>query len=115
MNRVNSSTGSPSSIGVIRSGSHYPAHIFLNKMGRLLPTISQRHQPSPYLKKSMVSGNRRFELLGENPNFGRARDDIKIGYHCSDYNKHVVFYVIQNDCVEILAILHERMIPERHL
>ena len=57
----------------------------------------------------------RFELLGENPNFGRSRDDVKIGCHCSDYNKHVVFYVIQNDYVEILAILHERMIPERHL
>tara|TARA_R110001599_G_scaffold353838_1_gene599643 strand:+ start:816 stop:1109 length:294 start_codon:yes stop_codon:yes gene_type:complete len=57
----------------------------------------------------------RFELLGENPYFGRSRDDIKIGYHSSDYNKHVVFYVIQNDYVEILAILHERMIPERHL
>jgi plasmid stabilization system protein ParE len=26
-----------------------------------------------------------------------------------------VFYVIQNDYVDILAILHERMIPERHL
>ena len=57
----------------------------------------------------------RFKLLGDNPNFGRPRDDIKTGYHCSDYNKHVVFYIIRKDYVEILAILHECMIPEHHL
>ncbi len=57
----------------------------------------------------------RFELLGETPKLGSSRDDIKTGYHCSDYNKHVVFYVIRKDYVEILAVLHESMIPERHL
>ena len=57
----------------------------------------------------------RFELLGDNPHFGRSRDDIKIGYHCSDCEKHVVFYRIQKEYVEIIAILHESMMPERHL
>ena len=29
--------------------------------------------------------------------------------------KHVVFYCIQNDFVEILAVLHGSMVPEFHL
>jgi toxin ParE1/3/4 len=57
----------------------------------------------------------RFELLGESPNFGRLRDDVKAGYRCSDYGKHVVFYCIQKYYVEVLAILHASMVPELHL
>lgn len=58
---------------------------------------------------------KRFELLGENPGFGRPRDDVKAGYHCSDYEKHVVFYRVQKGIVEILAVLHASMVPELHL
>ena len=56
----------------------------------------------------------RFELLADNPHFGRPRDEIKTDYHCSDYGKHIVFYLIQKEYVEIVAILHESMMPERH-
>jgi len=53
--------------------------------------------------------------LGENPDFGRARDEIKEGYHCSGYEKHVVFYRVQKDFVEIIAVLHASMVPELYL
>ena len=57
----------------------------------------------------------RFELLGNNPNFGRSRDDVKAGYRCSTYGKHVVFYSVPGGEVEIIGILHERMVPEQNV
>jgi len=83
----------------------------LKKIGRYTLTHYGKIQRDKYLNGL----EERFILLGENPNFGRPRDDIKTGYHCSDYNKHVVFYLIQKDYVEIFAILHERMMPKHHL
>ena len=67
------------------------------------------------LDKYLNDFKERFELLGDNPCFGRPRDDIKAGYHSSDCGVYVVFYLIQKEYVEILAILHKSMIPERHL
>jgi toxin ParE1/3/4 len=57
----------------------------------------------------------RFELLGNNPNFGRSRDDVKEGYRCSAYGKHIVFYTVSEGTVEIIGILHERMVPEQNV
>lgn len=57
----------------------------------------------------------RFELLGNNPNFGRSRDDVKAGYRCSTYDKHIVFYTTPGDAVEIIGILHKRMVPEQNI
>ena len=65
--------------------------------------------------KYLLGLNERFEYLGENPLFGRSCDDVKEGYHCSDYQKHVVFYTIKKDYVEIQAVLYEGMIPQLHL
>ena len=41
----------------------------------------------------------------------KSRLDI-IAYY---YNKHVIFYLIKENVVEVVAILHETMIPDRHL
>ena len=57
----------------------------------------------------------RFELLGENPQFGRPRNDVKEGYLCSEYKEHVVFYSYSNHYTEILAVLHKSMLPDQHL
>ncbi|MBV1916083.1 MAG: type II toxin-antitoxin system RelE/ParE family toxin [Pseudomonadales bacterium] len=83
----------------------------LNDIGR----YTLRNYGKVQRDKYLTGLGDRFELLGENPNFGRPRDDIKSGYHCSNYNKHVVFYLIRKNHVEILAVLHESMIPEFHL
>lgn len=59
--------------------------------------------------------NNHFTLLGDNPKLGRTRNEIKTGYYSSDYESHVVFYLIYTDHIEILGVLHENMMPKRHL
>ncbi len=55
----------------------------------------------------------RFEQLAVNPNLGRIRYDIKEGCHCYAYQKHIIFYRKQSTHIEILAVLHERMLPNK--
>ncbi|MEE8058167.1 MAG: type II toxin-antitoxin system RelE/ParE family toxin [Pseudomonadales bacterium] len=83
----------------------------LKEIGRYTLKNHGKTQRDKYLKGL----EERFELLSGNPGFGRPRDDIKAGYHCSDYGKHVVFYCIRKNFVEILAVLHNSMVPELHL
>jgi toxin ParE1/3/4 len=49
------------------------------------------------------------------PLMGRPRNEIKEGYYSSEYKKHVIFYLIQENFIEVLGVLHETMLPERHL
>ncbi len=90
---------------------HQTAKNDLKKTGRYTLKNYGRIQRNKHLKDL----EERFELLGKNPGFGRPLDDIKAGYHCSNYAKHMVFYRIKKDFVEILAVLHSSMVPEQHL
>ena len=60
--------------------------------------------------------NARFAALAEKPDSGRPCDDIRVGYRWYQHGRHVVFYRLGRDgVVEIIRVLHERMLPERHL
>lgn len=50
-----------------------------------------------------------FEWLAESPSLGKARDDVKQGYFCFPVGRHLVFYIIVNDKVEIIGIPHQSM------
>jgi toxin ParE1/3/4 len=57
----------------------------------------------------------RIEELAENPKLGIARDDVRQGYRSAHVGRHVVFYRIVGDGIEIVRVLHDRMDLERHL
>lgn len=57
----------------------------------------------------------RFDWLAQTPTLGKQRDDIKEGYMCYPEGRHVIFYVIRNDSIEIVGVLHEQMDIMRHL
>jgi toxin ParE1/3/4 len=79
----------------------------LKEIGRY-PLKNQRHIYLQGIKK-------RFESLADMPLMGRPRNEIKEGYYSSDYNKHIIFYLIQESYIEVLGVLHETMLPERHV
>ena len=55
-----------------------------------------------------------FGKLCENPYLYMAVDDIRAGYRRSVCGKHAVYYRIQDDSVEIMAVL-KRQNPFTHL
>lgn len=54
------------------------------------------------------------QTLAENPNLGRACDQIRPGLRRHEHGKHVVFYRRDDKGILVSRILHQRMLPERH-
>ena len=50
-----------------------------------------------------------FFLLLENPYLGKPRNELKQDYHSFIIKKHIIFYSVNNEQVNILRILHARM------
>ena len=57
----------------------------------------------------------RFSWLAENPQLGRRRDDIKPGYYGFPEGRHVIFYTITENGIDIIGIPHQRMDIISHL
>lgn len=47
----------------------------------------------------------KFQTIAENPLHYQAVDYIRSGYRRSVYGKHAIYYMISNDCVDIMRIL----------
>ncbi len=57
-----------------------------------------------------------FHLLGGNPSLGQGCDEISPGYRQYPQGSHIIFYRVgAEDVVEIIRILHKRMLPEGYL
>ncbi len=56
----------------------------------------------------------RFEHICENPVMYRTVDEIRAGYRRSIYEKHSIYYVVQDDRVEIRAIVKRQNISGRY-
>ena len=53
------------------------------------------------------------QQLGDNPELGRACDQIRSGLRRMEHGRHVVFYRIELRGILVSRILHQRMLPER--
>jgi toxin ParE1/3/4 len=53
--------------------------------------------------------------LLDTPYLGFARPDVSPGYRCLPEGKHLIFYRIENELVEVLGVPHMRMDIDRHL
>lgn len=55
------------------------------------------------------------DSLLANPLSGQERDSIRKGYRSIQINRHVVYYRLQGETIDIVRILHERMNHGLHL
>ena len=51
----------------------------------------------------------RFDWLAENPELGKQRDDVKSGYFCFPEGMHLIFYIINDNQIDIIGVPHQRM------
>lgn len=57
-----------------------------------------------------------FELLVEDPEWGRSCDDLRKGYRKYRVGQHVIFYrITESGNIDIVRVLHGMMDFERHL
>ena len=48
-------------------------------------------------------------FICKNIHAGKSMEHIRKGYRASKVKSHLIFYRVQNDTVEVIRILHERM------
>lgn len=53
--------------------------------------------------------------LSSNPMVGKSREKIRLGYRSIQINRHMIYYRREGEIISIVRVLHERMIPEKHL
>ncbi|UAA37609.1 type II toxin-antitoxin system RelE/ParE family toxin [Paraneptunicella aestuarii] len=70
-------------------------------------TIQTRH----YLK----SLRERMQALAENPERGRIRDELKVGFYSDFIGSHTIYYRIKPPHIEIIDVLHQSMDPSKHV
>jgi toxin ParE1/3/4 len=46
---------------------------------------------------------------------GRKRDDVRAGYYAIRAAKHHIYYRIRDGHIEIIDVLHQRMLPANHI
>lgn len=56
-----------------------------------------------------------FLILSNAPQIGRSLDKIKKGIYRHDHEYHAIFYLIENNDIFIIRILHQQMNPMLHL
>jgi toxin ParE1/3/4 len=56
-----------------------------------------------------------FKTISAEPYRHKPRNDISDGLCCCSYKQHLIFYRISANFVDVLAVLHKRMLPEMHL
>jgi len=56
-----------------------------------------------------------FEFLAENPKAGTACENIRAGYRKHPVIRHVVYYRETGYGIEVIRVLHDRMLATRYL
>lgn len=51
----------------------------------------------------------RCQWIADNPDAGRARADIHMGYFCYPQGKHLVFYVLNPKGISVIGFPHQSM------
>ena len=56
-----------------------------------------------------------FESLAENPDLSKIRDEVNVGYRSAFVGSHTIYFLLKNDHIEIIDVLHQSMKPSLHL
>ncbi len=71
-------------------------------------SLEQADKYTALIEKSM-------RLLLENPYLGKPRPDVKKGYRALHVEKHLIFYRVSDEYIDVLGIPHIRMDAKSHL
>lgn len=52
-----------------------------------------------------------FNILLTHPEAGKPADDVRKGYRMLSIGSHVIYYALNDDYIDIAAVLHQRMNP----
>lgn len=53
--------------------------------------------------------------LTDNPHIGKSRDTLRTDYRSLQVKRHIVYYRVENQIINIIRVLHDSMLPAKHL
>jgi len=56
-----------------------------------------------------------FETLAERPRLGRLYDEVREGLRVYPSGRHLIFFFVTGDGIDVVRVLHERMHIPSHL
>jgi len=66
-------------------------------------------------RRYMSAIRERFIRIRDRPAIGAPRDDVRAGYRSLPSGRHVIFYRLTDEAVEIVRVLHDSMDVHRHV
>lgn len=78
-------------------------------------TYSHREHGAAQADRYLLGLDACFEHLAEMPRMGRNIDHIRRGYFRFEHARHSIFYIILEDGIRVMRVLHARMDVQRHL
>ncbi|MDH5564796.1 MAG: type II toxin-antitoxin system RelE/ParE family toxin [Nitrospirota bacterium] len=81
------------------------AHRDLKNIGRYSMNKWGKEQRNRYLRAL----DQRFAWLVDRPHVGKHRPDINQGFYSFPQGSHLIFYLIHENGIDIIGILHKKM------
>jgi toxin ParE1/3/4 len=63
-------------------------------------------------RKYIGEMRQRFRWLADHPRLGRERPELRNNCYSYPQGEHMIFYAIRSPDIEILAVIHNRSLPE---
>jgi toxin ParE1/3/4 len=82
----------------------------LNIRKHTLKTLG-KEQSTKHLQKL----SKTLQLLSDSPSIGIHRTDIPLPTFNFPYASHIIYYTLNNNFLIIFAVLHKKMMQEKHL
>ncbi|WP_369985820.1 type II toxin-antitoxin system RelE/ParE family toxin [Thalassolituus sp.] len=55
------------------------------------------------------------QTLADNPGIGKHRPEVSASSYSFPFRSHVIYYLNTDTGITIFAVLHKRVVPEKHL
>ena len=55
------------------------------------------------------------QTLADNPRMGRSVDFVRPGLLCHLFGRHVIYFIIEDDGIFVVRVLHDSMDAPRHI
>jgi toxin ParE1/3/4 len=82
---------------------------------RVITRYTKENWGNKQAKRYLVELAAGCENIARSPKLGKARDEIEKGIRSFPVARHIIFYRVVTECIEIARVLHASMDIKRHL
>ena len=80
-----------------------------------LKVYSDERWGVPHTREYLMALRTSLQTLAENPGIGKHRPEDSASSYSFPFRSHVIYYLSAEAGITIFAVLHKRMVPEKHL